>query len=428
MTNRDTHGGREAVFAMALAVAMLATTCGHRQTSLTPGVVSALGVVGAANSGPSLAAAHGLVVVTWTASVSEQTVLYAAVSHDDGVTFGAPVRVNDLDGDVRVGGDQVPRVTVADSGEIAVVWTSKLAGTRLRMSRSRDEGRTFLPATTISGDGLAGIRGWASVANGASGASLQTAWLDGRDSPPHVMTGGSMQHAGPHVMRQDLYAAAIAPTGAVHEARVATDVCFCCKTGVAVGRDGATYVAWRHVYPTNLRDMAVAASFDGGQTFGEPVRVSEDHWQIDACPEDGPAIAADATGVVHIVWATLVEGDTPRKGIFYSTSTDRGRTFAPRTLLNVGKPIANAAHAQMATLNDSLAIAWDEDGANGQRIQVKVAPTRSRQIDADSKVVTLGTGPLNMRPALAMTPQAVVVAWTAQAGETPEVHVQRIAR
>jgi hypothetical protein len=64
------------------------------------------------------------------------------------------------------------------------------------------------------------------------------------------------------------------------ESPVAANVCFCCKTSVTTGPRGVVYVAWRHIYPVNLRDMAVASSTDGGRTFSQPVRVSEDGWQL----------------------------------------------------------------------------------------------------------------------------------------------------
>jgi hypothetical protein len=31
-----------------------------------------------------------------------------------------------------------------------------------------------------------------------------------------------------------------------------------------------------------------------------PTRVSQDDWKLDACPDDGPAVATDATGTLHV--------------------------------------------------------------------------------------------------------------------------------
>ena len=42
------------------------------------------------------------------------TDVYAAFSRDGGASFGAPARVNDVDGDARVSGEQAPRVALGD--------------------------------------------------------------------------------------------------------------------------------------------------------------------------------------------------------------------------------------------------------------------------------------------------------------------------
>jgi hypothetical protein len=66
--------------------------------------------------------------------------------------------------------------------------------------------------------------------------------------------------------------------------------------------------------------MALTVSRDGGRTFSEPARVSEDRWAINGCPDDGPALAVDKTGVAHLVWPTVIDGPQPEGGIFYATT------------------------------------------------------------------------------------------------------------
>ena len=91
-------------------------------------------VEGATNTGVSLAASGRNVVVTWAASAPGSTDVYAAVSRDDGQTFGSATRVNDLAGDARVSGEQAPRASVGSG--VAVVWCSK-AGTSARIRAAR---------------------------------------------------------------------------------------------------------------------------------------------------------------------------------------------------------------------------------------------------------------------------------------------------
>jgi hypothetical protein len=40
-----------------------------------------------------------------------------------------------------------------------------------------------------------------------------------------------------------------------------------------------------------IRDMVVATSHDGGLTFDEPVRVSDDGCKINGLPDSGPSVA-----------------------------------------------------------------------------------------------------------------------------------------
>ena len=71
--------------------------------------------------------------------------------------------------------------------------------------------------------------------------------------------------------KSGLYYAASAGGGRCPPERaLAMGVCYCCKTALAAGADGALFAAWRHVYPGNLRDIAFSVSRDSGRTFSAP--------------------------------------------------------------------------------------------------------------------------------------------------------------
>jgi hypothetical protein len=379
------------------------------------------------NSGVSLAAAGSEVVVTWAARSASTTDIYAAWSRDGGASFGTPARVNDVAGDARVSGEQAPRVALGAGVE--VVWVSRQGGASVvRAAKARAGEQRFAPATTVHAANLTGARGWASLAMGRD-ATVHVAWLDGRDAHAQSTGAAADKHSGHKGMRQDLFQAALRPDGTHAEARVATDVCFCCKTGVATGPDGTVYVAWRHIYPPNLRDMAVARSSDGGRTFAPPVRVSEDGWALDGCPDDGPSIAVDARGVVHIAWPTVAPGGGAGKGIFHSYSTDGGRTFAPR--VRVDDATGAAAHPQLAAAGDRVVVVWDQQGEERRSI-------RARTLSSDPKVAAWTTvlgqpSVLSAErpaayPAVAATPTSTVVAWTEETPTGSEIRVRRLGR
>jgi hypothetical protein len=276
----------------------------------------------------------------------------------------------------------------------------------------------------VHADNLAGGRGWPSLAVDAGGR-VHVAWLDGRGDAPFDSAAPGAAPAR-KANRQDIFQAVWRPDGTHDEARLATDVCFCCKTSVATGPDGSVYVAWRHIYPPNLRDMAVARSTDGGRTFEAPVRVSEDGWAIDLCPDDGPSIVVDARGVLHIAWPTMV--DEENKGVFYSYSVDGGRTFAPRRRVDDGR--ASAAHPQVALARGRVVVVWDQGPAPRRAYLREVASdaTASGWKPALGPTVDLSGDGAAVYPAAAAASTALVAAWTAETASGSEVRVRRLVR
>ena len=307
------------------------------------------------------------VAAVWTASADNTSDIYMSVSSDRGATFGVPVRVNDIEGDARASGEQAARVVVGFGNVIHVAWPAKRdEHSVIRYASSKDGGRTFSPAVTVAGATLTGARGWQSLVLGYDGG-VHVAWLDGRNAAPMTHEHGKKTSMAAHAgggPRQDIFHASWKGDGERSEHVVQPNVCFCCKTAVATSGE-QVFVAWRHIYPGSLRDIAVARSTDNGATFAGPIRVSEDGWKIDACPDDGPSMVADGHGGIHIAWPTLIAGDTPRKGIFYSTLT--GEVFAPRIRLDADD--ADPAHPQMASdEHTNTAVVWDERVGGTRRV------------------------------------------------------------
>ena len=304
-----------------------------------------LGVKGRGNATPTIAADGSFVAVTWGATQpSGVTDVFAAVSRDGGRAFGAPVRVNDVEGDARLNGEQPPQVAlVSRAGHdpaIVVVWTTKGAnGTKLLQARSEDGGRSFSPSALVAGSDAAGNRGWEAIAV-EPGGRVDAVWLDHREmAKDSSMAASHHDHKsagkpdGVAMAQQSkLFFASLDGTAAPRA--VTGGVCYCCKTALVAGGAGShsIYAAWRHVYSGNLRDMAFTMSRDGGRTFAPPVRVSEDKWMLEGCPDDGPSMVVDTRSRIHIVWPTLIteeEGTAPTIALFYAMSTD-GKQFTPR--------------------------------------------------------------------------------------------------
>jgi hypothetical protein len=236
-----------------------------------------LAVEGATNAGVSLAASGRKVVVTWAASVPGSTDVYAAVSRDEAQTFRAPTRVND----VAVAPSRPGRAPTPPSDRPSMSCGARRREPRPVFAPRAGPGTTaFSPAMTVHPEALPGARGWASLARDAEG-NAHVVWLDGRAADRGAAT---------RSMRQDIFHAVWRKDGSHEETTVATDVCFCCKTAVAVGPKGAVYVAWRHIYPTNLRDIAVARSTDerGRRSPRRPCASAKTDGRSRAAPTTAP--------------------------------------------------------------------------------------------------------------------------------------------
>jgi len=438
----------------AILVSLIAAGCSNAPTQpaegLSPGPTVRLRVDNADSRGASIAASGHRIVVVWAATTEGETNIHSAVSEDDGRTFAAPVRVNDIEGDARVNGEQAPRVAVGR--DIVVAWQSRQSGTsQIRVARSTDGGHTFGRAETIHDSSLTGARGWSSLVLDQDGAA-HVAWLDGRNARKPTASsaagragnsaGAGQAHAEP--TRQDIFHMTLLADGSRRESPVAANVCFCCKTSVATGSAqpgaqrggrslGMVYVAWRHIYPVNLRDMAVATSTDGGRTFSQPVRVSEDGWQLEGCPEDGPSIAVSPDGTLHIAWPTISGKGASRKGVFYSYSTDGGRTFAPRARVDEGDDVTNAAHPQIAVVDGHVAVVWDESTAAGPRVRLRFIRSSAGSANGAEAwhpeflpALTFSEpGPISY-PAIAASASGLVGAWTMNMANGSEIQVRRL--
>jgi len=351
--------------------------------------------------------------VVWTATAESKSDVYLSVSTDNGVSFGAPVRVNEVQGEARASGEQPARVAI-NKANIHVVWPARLEGRPvIRYARSDDDGRTFSKAETVAGDGRSGARGWEAMTLGYDG-SVQLVWLDGRNdvSAAHQHNRGpatakpAMKATG-RGPRQDIFHASWKGDSPRGERPVAADVCFCCKTAIATAGEHV-YVAFRHLYPGGVRDIAVAESKDNGVTFEKPVRVSEDNWKIDACPDDGAAMVADAHGRIYITWPTLMATDTPRKGIFYAALGETG-TFSPRLRLDSGD--TDPAHPQIGSDDHgNTAVVWDERASGTRRIVLR----RVANGVAEAPETFAGEGVTY--PVAAAAEDHWIIVWSAQRG------------
>jgi hypothetical protein len=317
------------------------------------------------------------------------------------------------------------------------VWTAKGAtGTRLLMGRSDDGGKTFNTSTPLSGSDAPGNRGWESIAASRNG-SFVTLWLDHRELAPkpgaapmnhaehqHVTSGENKTDGFTRAQLSQLFVLARGDARSAHG--IARGVCYCCKTALASDDSGGFYAAWREVYQGNIRDIAFAKSTDNGRTFSAPIRVSEDNWVLDGCPENGPAIAVDAAKRIHVVWPTLVPGATPNSpptlALFYATSAD-GARFTPRQQIPAeGVP----RHPQIALgSSGQVLVVWDEQLSGTRNIALARGTIDGQGTARFSREAMRDEAPATY-PFVATTRAGTIVGWTSGTSEQTVIRTKQL--
>ncbi len=391
---------------VALAAVLIAVTLVMSPRAQIPPTVY-LSVPDRSSATPWVAATGEFVAVAWGATApGGKADVFVAVSHDAGATFGTPVRVNRVPGDARLHGEIPPRVSVhpaQGSHEVVVLWNAQDGGTAIKIARSGDAGRTFRAPETLQKHSAPGDRGWPSLTLDRNGRA-HAIWLDHRglsdaSSGHQAAASASAMDGVAMAQRSGLYY-----SSGTAERELVNGVCYCCKTTLVPTPSGMLFAGWRHVYPGNLRDIAVITSRDEGRTFSAPARVSDDNWHLNGCPDDGPAMTADSSGLVHIVWPTVVtDGQSVTGALFYATTRD-GVTFTPRTRVpTLGGPKPTHAHIAVDDAGRAF-VAWDE-----ARDGVRQAFVRTAERARDGRVTfgpitTLGTREeSNVYPILAAT-------------------------
>ncbi|MDQ3181128.1 MAG: glycoside hydrolase, partial [Acidobacteriota bacterium] len=163
--------------------------------------------------------------------------------------------------------------------------------------------------------------------------------------------------------------------------KLADEVCPCCDTSILASDDGKIYVSWRQVLPGEFRHIAVAASTDKGNNFAAPTVVSDDQWQIAACPVSGATLLSGADNSLKVLWFTAGKAGPP--GLYLAESKDGGKTFAPRTLVSEGLPTGTPSF--LTDGNNKYSVVWGREDA---KVFVKNAEASKISDAAEQEMVS----------------------------------------
>ncbi len=298
--------------------------------------------------------------------------------------------------------------------------------TTIKTAISSDEGRSWVPTPTPYGEALAGQHSFLSWFGTKKGIGLL--WLDAsaRSQMRHALMQKQDGKKDSDLGSVGLRYAALNVEGKVEQEQFVNPItCECCPTGAAItergpvvvyrGRQEAPGTLPSEVrgYRPTVRDIYIARQEDG--VWRTPRLVHEDHWVINACPDNGPSVAASANHVV-VAWWTRSKNQ-PK--VLVAFSSDSGDSFGPPFRIDSEN---GEGQVTIALLSDgrSAVVGWLENGGTWARY-VRVSGAMSRP-------VLLGASPHHSRlPRWLLNHDgSVTAAWTSKKNGSPYVAMSRI--
>jgi len=354
------------------------------------------GPAGEGSRTPRFAASPGGILLSWQVEEAETgSVRFAELR---GGEWSRPRTIVSRD-DLFVNWADYPSVVSLGGDGLAAHWLQHNGpGTyayQVMLSFSGDGGVTWSPPLVPHETRTETEHGFVTLVPGDG--ALTVVWLDGR-----------AYEVGPGE-EMSLRAAALAvPWSAgppTDEIVLDARTCDCCQTS-AVRVPGGLVVAYRGRSDAEIRDVEVVREVDGAWT--EPARVHADGWRIDACPVNGPALAAVGDTVLA-AWFTAA-GDSAH--VLAALSPDGGATFGPPLRIDDGGGLGRVAALPLD--GGRFAVAWlERRGEQGAEIRVRtvdVAGRTSRSVSAGGASPARASG----FPSLALDPASgdLLVAWT----------------
>ena len=159
--------------------------------------------------------------------------------------------------------------------------------------------------------------------------------------------------------------------------------CSCCWNRLLITPDDRVNALYRDKEP---RDMALAQSADGGQSWKRVGTVGQFNWIFDGCPHNGGALAWNGSGNLHgLVWT----GAEDKAGLYYLQSTDSGENWStPRAMGSESL----AFHSDIAAQGESHLMAiWDARGADGSAVMISESLDNGQHWSSSRQISTQGS-------------------------------------
>ena len=387
--------------ALSLAVSLAAWTLVRAQAPAPLVVEPLASPAGAASSVPQMTVDGDRAVLSWVERTGTSSALKFAERTASGWSTPMVVVASDH---LMVNSADVPSVRAMPDGSLAAHWMQESGpdpeAYDLRVAWSAD-GKTWSSPVAPNRDKTMSQHGFATLFPTAGGGT-GVVWLDGRTTHGDE---GDMQ------LRAAMFDKA---HKALSDTMIDARVCECCPTGVALSADGPI-AAYRDRTAGEIRDIYVTRLAAG--RWSAPARVHLDNFKIEACPINGPAIAASGKDVV-VAWFTAPK-EVARSYVAFSH--DGGRTFGAATRV---EDAGTLGRMQVAlTPGGAAIVGWVEFANEKSTFKVRRIDATGTRGPAVAVAPVAGT----RFPRMVVGKNEAVLAWTESEKDSSRVKTARIA-
>ncbi|HJU14638.1 MAG TPA: PEFG-CTERM sorting domain-containing protein [Candidatus Nitrosotalea sp.] len=348
-----------------------------------------LGSIGGAIDNIRIAGSGGAVVAVWQSFSANKSSIAFAKSTDNGTTFGPPVQISNSTRD-----SAFPQVAVSGS-HVYVAWLDRTEGdiTNVVFAKSDDGGTTF--GTPVSITSHAGTSGIPKIY--ADGSNVYLLWEDNGEKNFEIFLASSSNSGNTFdlpvnisndagnsgtpqmsVSGKNIYVVWMDDSSGHYAVMLSrsTDGAQTFSNPVdlsqskqdsgypQIASDGSNvYVAWTGTITEKNYDVYFTKSTDGGQTFGQPLDISNSPGA-----SGWPQVAA--TGNVYVSW---VDNSPGPYDVYITKSTDGGASFGQP--VDVSNSVGGTWYNQMVATPNTVYLSWLGVGQNNSQITFSKSTT-----------------------------------------------------
>ena len=297
----------------------------------------------------------------------------------------------------------VPSLAVLSDGTLAADWFVASVGPRseaydVNLVLSKDGGTTWSKPLMPHRDGKKRQHGFVSLVP-TPDAKLAAIWLDGRNMPSEEEGDMALMYT------------TIAANGTLGpETQIDNRACECCKTSMTATADGLVAV-YRDRSDKEIRDISIVRYANG--RWSQPQALTNDGWEIDGCPINGPAVSANGRNVA-VAWFTAPDD---KSQVYVLMSADSGKTFGKKIRIDDGNPIGRVDVVSRSS--GAAVVSWVERTSQGAQVRMREIAANGTAAAPMNVSGTAGLGS-GVFPRMVRSGDDIVVAWT-DASKPPQI-------